>query len=568
MNVHQVERLTAKSGVPTLKINDYYIHSKYDPIREAQQIAERQYTPHHAHIIFGYGCGYLVDALLSCFKHNEELLVVDPLFNERHIDINEKHIGLKIYESTILNNFEFYLGAVAKEVRTAYKTICLPNYEKLFPEDYKLLLSKIKDVQYRVLVNDYTLIRYARDWHMNFMGNLINLKKDANIKTLRQVYDCPVVIASGGPSLNKQLDLLKSVRDNIILIAAGSTINSLIAEGIEPDYVVSIDGGIPNYKHFQNLKLENAQLIYTMQSHPGVRDAFLNDCFVTGINGFDAVTEYMEKQLGIDLPVFISGGTVAHLAFNMALYISSGPVALIGQDLAYTDNLTHAAHNINARPIDDKFIKEKEAFQTEGYYGELVWTTKPFYSMKLEFEELVKLGNPDVPFFNCTEGGIKLEGFDQITFKDFVQQFVTEEKVNIYKVDRSEKLDFDLIDAIKQDIKNYRKLIGLYTDGLKTLNSNKFNTKFEQSILNKLDKIDNKIAKVLSFVPLDSMMAPIKMQVMRGFLEKENETVEEAYKRAYAQTETLYKKLLNITKFAKEYAEKVLNDFKEKEGEA
>ncbi|PKC53047.1 hypothetical protein RhiirA1_480136, partial [Rhizophagus irregularis] len=57
MNVHQVERLTAKSGVPTLKINDYYIHSKYDPIREAQQIAERQYTPHHAHIIFGYGCG-------------------------------------------------------------------------------------------------------------------------------------------------------------------------------------------------------------------------------------------------------------------------------------------------------------------------------------------------------------------------------------------------------------------------------------------------------------------------------------------------------------------------------
>ncbi|PKC53046.1 hypothetical protein RhiirA1_404558 [Rhizophagus irregularis] len=323
------------------------------------------------------------------------------------------------------------------------------------------------------------------------MGNLINLKKDANIKTLRQVYDCPVVIASGGPSLNKQLDLLKSVRDNIILIAAGSTINSLIAEGIEPDYVVSIDGGIPNYKHFQNLKLENAQLIYTMQSHPGVRDAFLNDCFVTGINGFDAVTEYMEKQLGIDLPVFISGGTVAHLAFNMALYISSGPVALIGQDLAYTDNLTHAAHNINARPIDDKFIKEKEAFQTEGYYGELVWTTKPFYSMKLEFEELVKLGNPDVPFFNCTEGGIKLE-----------------------------------------------------------------------------DKIDNKIAKVLSFVPLDSMMAPIKMQVMRGFLEKENETVEEAYKRAYAQTETLYKKLLNITKFAKEYAEKVLNDFKEKEGEA
>lgn len=566
MSVYQVERLVAKSGVPTLKINDYFIHSKYDPIREAKQMAENYYTPHHAHLVFGYGCGYLVDALLSSFKHNEELIVIDPLFNDRHIVINENHKGLRIYESNILNNFEFYLGAVAKEVRTAYKTICLPNYDKLFSKEYKHMLSKIKDVQYRVLVNDYTLIRYAKDWHMNFMGNLINLKKDSNIKHLRQVYDCPVVIASGGPSLNKQINLLKSIRENIILIAAGSTINSLISEGIEPDYVVSIDGGIPNYHHFKNLKLENAQLIYTMQSHPGVRNAFLNDCYVTGINGFDAVTEYMEKQLDIDLPVFISGGTVAHLAFNMALYISSGPVALIGQDLAYTDNLTHAAHNINARPIDEQFIKEKEAFQTEGYFDELVWTTKPFYSMKLEFEELVKLGEFNVPFFNCTEGGVKLEGFEQRTFKEFINEFVTDKKVTIYKVESTEKIAIDILDTITQDIKNYRKLIGFLTDGLNTLKANKSQTKFEQTILNKLDKIDNKIAKVLSFVPLDSIMAPIKMQVMRGFLEKENETVEEAYKRAYDQTETLYKKLLDVAQFAKEYAEKVLNDFKEKEG--
>lgn len=89
------------------------------------------------------------------------------------------------------------------------------------------------------------------------------------------------------------------------------------------------------------------------------------------------------------------------------MYITTGPIALIGQDLAYTENLTHANNNKNQKSVDDSYFKKRNAFQVEGYFDDLVMTDYVFYSMKNSFEQIHKKIKHSASIFNCTEGGLK-----------------------------------------------------------------------------------------------------------------------------------------------------------------
>ena len=148
MNIN-IEFLPSKNGEETLKINEYFVHSKYNPNKEAEQLIHRQYTPHHTHIIFGYGCGYVVDALLKRRSFEETIIVIDPLFDSRTLRPERKSSNLFLLDSTAISMLELYINKIAANTRVAFKIICTSNYEKVFPKEYKELLKKIVDIQYK-----------------------------------------------------------------------------------------------------------------------------------------------------------------------------------------------------------------------------------------------------------------------------------------------------------------------------------------------------------------------------------------------------------------------------------
>lgn len=554
-----VELLQAKNGDETLKINEYFIHSKYNPIKEAEQLVNGQYTPHHTHIIFGYGCGYIVEALLNRRAFQENIIVIDPLFDNYNLEFKHQASSLFAFNSTVIPIFELYINEIAANTRVSFKTICTPNYDKVFPNEYKELLRKIVDLQYKNRTNDYTLIRYAKDWQRNFIENLRNLNEDSSIEELHKQYNCPVVVASGGPSLTKQIPLLKKYRNNMILISAGSTTNSLLSNDIEPDYVVTIDGGEPNYNHFKQLKLNNAEIIYCMQNHFKVRESFSKRGYLIGTESFNKLSMYLEKEFNLKFPNLEYGGSVAHAAFNIAHYISSGPIALIGQDLAYTDNLTHAANNKHAQKIDEAFIKEREAFQIEGYYGEPVWTNPVFQSMKLDFEALITVRKPDVPFFNCTEGGVKLNGFEQITLEDFLLKFSNNEEVNKVKKNNS-SLNLDTHKSLNQLLLNLDELIEKLDKGIVLLESIESLKGYDNKSLKKINSVEKSVNKLLDKIPMEPMTNIITIDILNNYLPVENESDNEAFMRANRQTKALYTQLQEAAIYTESCIKKVLEN--------
>lgn len=556
-----IEYFETKIGLPTVKINDYFIHSKYNPLAEAEQLAKKIYTPHHAHILFGYGCGYVIDALIKMQHFNEPIFIIDPLFKNKQLHIAEKHQHLHLYNEESIGRWDIILKEFAPDYRTSFKVHCLSNYDKLFPEIYKELLLDIKGVQYKHRVNDYTLVRYAKDWQKNLMNNLFYLEKDYSLYDLKKKYTAPVVVAAGGPSLNKQLPLLKKYRQQFILIAAGSTATTLLKEDIEPDYVVTIDGGVPNYNHFKNLLFEHAKILYTPQNHAGVRKSFKQEGYMFTTEGFATSNSYLATQLKLSLPDVPGGGSVAHSAFSIAQFLTSGPIALIGQDLAFTDNLTHAKHNIHARVVDERFLTEREAFQTDGYNGELIWTTPVFYSMKLEFEDLLVKDPPSNLFFNCTEGGIKLKNYEQIPFKQFCEQFAKEQAIEIITT-AGQGIYQNAIEQLTKEITLYKAIVKQLDEGIHALERNKLKDAFDPKTIKELDRIDKQVQKRLRQLAIEMITVPVTMKVMRGYLPKINETKQEQFNRVKEQTEVLYKELKEAVEYCIEATEQVLNEKK------
>lgn len=547
---YAVQKVKGKNGHLTLLMNGLHLHSKYNPIVEAEKIAKKNYEMHHTHIIFGYGLGYIVDALLEELN-NEKIIVIDPLVRDGDLIMKEEHLQSEkvvYWDRNNINTLAFTLNQIADRLDRKIKIICSPNYDKLFIEEYHDLLRYLRDSQKKSQLNLNTVVLLADKWQQNLTENILSIYEDESLSSLYSYFDVPIVIASGGPSLTKQLPLLKKIQDKVVIITAGTTINSLLAANIEPDFVVSIDGSDINYNHFKDIKLHKSRLIYSMFNHPGVKKSFSNSSYSFLASNLIEIAKYMLKKFDVDLPLIAGGATVAHYCYIIAQLISTGPIAFIGQDLAYTNNKTHAENNKGIMTKDEASKKYKEEFfSVEGYYGEEIFIPTSFISMKRTFEELMRFYKPNVPVFNCTEGGVKLIGYEQLPFKQFINYHISDDLVKKeIVVKKTGENKIDVKEIFEEEIIILNKLIKMATEALAIISNNNSQTVFEQKSLNKLEEIDEKIAELSKDVQIQFLLEPITIEIETLFLEKPNETVMEKYRRISQQNKTLYKKLIDM----------------------
>lgn len=572
-HAYKIEDLKAKTGSLVSRVNGYLLHSKYNPVIEAQKCAKCNYTKHHTHIVFGYGNGYLVDALSELLTCGEKIIIIDPLIELGVISIDDRHKREPLYywEPKDTNTLAYCISQLTTVKESKVKIICSFNYDKLFPNELKTTLQMIKNYQEKSIINENTIVFLAQKWQDNLSENTISIVNDFSLKEIYSKFSKPVVIASGGPSLTKQLPLLKKIRENVLVIAAGSTINSLLAVEIEPDFVVSIDGSEVNYTHFKDFKFNNARLIYSPFSYPEIRSSFEKKAFVFTTISENQTGEYFTRKFNHQLPSLVGGASVAHYALTIGQYISTGPIAIIGQDLAFTDNKTHASNNKQEKEITEKDIAIGNIMEVDGYYGDKVLTSKVLFSMKTTFEEMARFYPSKVPIFNCTEGGVKINGYEQITFQQFYENYESTKTLeddfsveNLFKKS-IEKNTF--ITAFENEITFYDKILINLSEALSILKKNNSRVAFNNKVIKSLEKIDRNLSRLFPNVQMQFVLEPIALKSRQDFLEKENETAIETYQRVYSQSKALYESLLEVTKKSKKNIEKLIKELKIKENQ-
>lgn len=548
MNEHQI----SKTGLEVTKINGYLCHSLYDPIREAVSFVNKHIEDVQIHFIYGYGDGYIVNEFLNrAIDNNTYYVIIDPF-----IDISKKSsahaafISFKDKES-LKEKLVPYMGWDYNK-----KITLSTNYDKMDLKKYKEFLDLLNELTQLSKVNENTIALFAKDWYKNYLYNLANLTTDSSLINLRKITNKPIIVASGGPSLTKQLPLLKRHRKDIVLIAAGSTINSLILDDIVPDIVVSIDGHTNNYEHFKGKEFNKDVLfVYNMYSYPKIRERFSN-----GFYFLDATSANLAKHL-MDITeeettVLEGGGSVAHFALNIASYISNGPIALIGQDLAYTGGQSHALNNVFRKEVNKD---NNQLIETEGYYGDTVLTDYMFLSMKNSFEGMIKHLD-SMKIYNCTEGGVAIKGFENKPFSEFCEEFLKENqedfkvKLKSNKINSSERV----IKKLKVELKTYKEIERVTKNNIYLLKSNKENANFKASILNKLNKNDSIMKEYSKDKPIETAFRVVYMKINRSFKAKPNETPREQYDRVYKQNEFLYTEMNKIVQLGQEVLEEII----------
>lgn len=422
----------SRSGKKTLKYYDQnrqvYLHSKYDPVVEASRWVELNHKEGKLLVVIGLGLGYHISALLDRLADDEYLLVIEPseeiykLAKEHGCLSNiEQHKQVKI----VLNNF-YVLECVIEELvaKGCFENNqfqILPGYNQVFLDEIENLPRLIKECFMSISIRMNTVNIFALSWQQNYLKNLKFALNATPFKKFENKFSLPVVIVAGGPSLAQDIELLKTVKNKVLIMCAGSAITSLEKYNITPHVIVSVDGGIPNYNHFKTIKNKDVPLFFSptinhqiLEEYPGEKVLFLMQ--------MGEIDHWYLDALGFDPGFVEQGPSVANISLDIATKISSGPICLIGQDLGYTGGFSHAEGNGHRMNIEDMRLKGRALVETPSNDGSKIFTDYVYLSMKRWFEIYLSSFNK-TNIYNATLKGAEIKGTKVIAFESFVQEF-------------------------------------------------------------------------------------------------------------------------------------------------
>ncbi|EOE7078212.1 motility associated factor glycosyltransferase family protein, partial [Campylobacter jejuni] len=223
------------------------------------------------------------------------------------------------------------------------------------------------------------------------------------------------IIVSTGPSLTKQLPLLKKYASKATIFCADSSYPILAKHGIKPDYVLSLER-IPLTSEFFNNDFGefDKDIVFIVKSvtHPHtIKYLQKNNRAFILVSTYASFIQYLKLDY---FGYFNMGKSVANMSYLLTEYLNYKNIILIGQDLAYAkDGFSHTKDYKNLDKHEGHFQRDKGKFQCLAYGGNgkvessEIWTT-----FRLIFENDInyfqKLFN--ITTYNCTEGGARIEG--------------------------------------------------------------------------------------------------------------------------------------------------------------
>ena len=264
--------------------------------------------------------------------------------------------------------------------------------------------------------------------HIPDMIESIPLKNIINQRTKKTK---TAIIVSTGPSLNKQLELLKQVQNHATIISVDASYPILKAHGIKPDYVTSIERVELTSEFFNSEPSEfDKDIIFLTATltHPTT----LN--YLKGRN-VAYILRPLSYELGFedgDFGYLASGQSAAHLSFEMAVALEHERIIFIGQDLAYGEGRSsHAKGHV----LPGDYDKNQESKYTIAYGGEGMAETMEVWNHFREFFEhiiaIVQRKNQNLLIYNCTEGGARIAGTIEKQFKAVLEEVFDEIKPNM-----------------------------------------------------------------------------------------------------------------------------------------
>ncbi|EMF8645067.1 motility associated factor glycosyltransferase family protein, partial [Campylobacter jejuni] len=495
-----------------------------DPIKELQTMLNTyndKYLLYPVLYFYGFGNGILFKALLQNKNHQhivvfeKDIEIIWIMFHILDFSNELQSARLMILQTSSLD-IEFFSNFCSSKPFFQFSRIyfleLMSHYYERFHEDILGLNKKLAENFKNSIVSYGNDPLDALQGIEQFVYNLPQMITHPSYKELlskRKNLSDTAIIVSTGPSLTKQLPLLKKYANKATIFCADSSYPILAKHGIKPDYVCMLERKAITAEFFNHDfgEFDNG-ICFIIKSivHPNAINYLTKktDNFTTLVSTYASFINYLKLD---HFGYFNMGFSVAHMACYLSLHLKHKNIIFIGQDLAYAKNgNSHPDDYQNSATYESK---AHEPILTKAYGGKgEVKTHHVWLMFKQNLEQDIEKIQKylDTKVYNCTEGGARIKGAIEKPFlwacenlldKDLNKPF---EKLEPLSLNKQNEFLLKAYYKVYQSIKhcrdfndNFIKVYDKIKNSFMSLQNSQKNEIFIQEIIQDIDKTKTQI---------------------------------------------------------------------------
>jgi len=385
---------------------------------------------------YGIGNGIFIKLLLgnSIVKR---ILIVEPEIEMLYIAFNFADFSQEITDGrlAIEHSLELDFTRAVSYISHNEGQLFTKLYELLTPTKYYYTFYQKEAQKVNKIFSDaiyHVIVGHGNDAIDSLIGienhiqNLFEMIKNPKFTTVLDKKNTDTaIIVSTGPSLTKQLPLLKEIQDFVTIVSVDASLPILEKNGIVPDFVTVIER-VPETAKFFKQTSSDFQKKTTV-----ICASLIHKETLEAIKGPKVITmrpHNYTKYFELDEFGYIGHGmSAANLAHELTVVMGFKKCILIGQDLAFSeDGNTHAKGHVFGEK--DNNYKYKDLLVEKYGGGGTVKTAYIWNLFRDYFEKLSAQTKHLTEVINCTEGGSRIPETTEMSFKDAIEKYIDKSK--------------------------------------------------------------------------------------------------------------------------------------------
>ncbi|EAK7983810.1 motility associated factor glycosyltransferase family protein [Campylobacter coli] len=503
--------------------NTFLYENVIDELNSMLNTYNDKYLLYPVLYFYGFGNGILFKALLQNKNHQhivvfeKDIEIIWIMFHILDFSSELQSARLMVLQTSSLD-IEFFSNFCSSKPFFQFSRIyfleLMSHYYERFHEDILGLNKKLAENFKNSIVSYGNDPLDALQGIEQFVYNLPQMITHPSYKELlskRKNLSDTAIIVSTGPSLTKQLPLLKKYANKATIFCADSSYPILAKHDIKPDYVCMLERDEIVAECFNNDFGEfDKDIVFIVKSvtHPHtIKYLQKNNRAFILVSTYASFIQYLKLDY---FGYFNMGFSVAHMNFLLTIHLKYKNIILIGQDLAYAkDGQTHSQGFIHANLHNGDYERDLDKFSTTAYGGNgKVQSSEIWTLFRHNFEkDIVNIKmNYHITTYNCTEGGARIEGTIEKPFlwacenlldKDLNKPF---EKLEPLSLNKQNEFLLKAYYKVYQSIKhcrdfndNFIKVYDKIKNSFMSLQNSQKNEIFIQEIIQDIDKTKTQI---------------------------------------------------------------------------
>lgn len=399
--------------------------------------------------LYFFGCGNGVFyKLLLTDKNNsiKKIFVFEPELELIYIALNFADFSQEILDrkflifwtkTTTFGELDEFLVVDGQWIYSRIYNLHLLNsyYGRYAQECLKINGILTRSLEHHVIAvgNDSTDALMGLEHHLQNLPTMLQTPSLQNfIKHAKTT--STAVIVSTGPSLYKQLPLLKQHAHKVTIFSVDASFPILVKHGIKPDVVLSLERVEPTADFYLKTPQEaQRDVIFALTSivHKATDHAITQGIKTYSMRPF-GYTRFFELK---DYGYVGIGMSAANMAYELVVHSRFERCIFIGQDLAFgEDGKTHSKDAIFGEQ-EEQYKPATNALEkilVPAYGGKGSVETSRVWNMFLNFFEKDIAQTPyPITVINATQGGARIEGTQEIPFQDILDSLPEIQKESI-----------------------------------------------------------------------------------------------------------------------------------------